>query len=57
MKIAVLVTLLLVAFFIIVFLPQPNSRSYDCGMAEWHPDIPDKVKDACRKRYQKIKPY
>jgi hypothetical protein len=56
MKIPILVALLLVAFVIIVFLPQPNSRSYDCGMAEWHPDIPNEVKEQCRKRYQKIKP-
>lgn len=24
-------------------------RVYDCGMAEWHPDIPSKVKEECRK--------
>jgi hypothetical protein len=23
---------------------------YDCGMAEWHPDIPNVVKEECRKR-------
>ena len=23
---------------------------YDCGMAEWHPDIPPKVKEECRRR-------
>ena len=22
--------------------------SYDCGMAEWHPDIPNSVKEQCR---------
>ena len=25
-------------------------RVYDCGMAEWHPDIPPKVKEECRRR-------
>ena len=25
-------------------------RVYDCGMAEWHPDIPPKVREECRKR-------
>lgn len=27
----------------------PATRTYDCGMAEWHPDIPEKVKEECRK--------
>ena len=26
------------------------TRVYDCGMAEWHPDIPPAVKEECRKR-------
>lgn len=26
-----------------------QSRVYDCNMAEWHPDIPQKVKEECRK--------
>ena len=29
-------------------------RVYDCGMAEWHPDIPEAVRTACRQRYQKL---
>jgi hypothetical protein len=29
-----------------------EERVYDCGMAEWHPDIPPKVKEECRKRYK-----
>ena len=46
----VAILLLLMVFLIIVFLPAPNSRFYDCGMAEWHPDIPNEVKDECRRR-------
>jgi hypothetical protein len=31
-------------------------RVYDCGMAEWHPDIPTEVRDECRKlRYEQWK--
>ena len=30
--------------------PPTQSRVYDCGMAEWHPDIPTKVREECRKR-------
>jgi hypothetical protein len=26
------------------------TRVYDCGMAEWHPDIPLAVKEECRRR-------
>jgi len=28
----------------------PEYKIYDCGMAEWHPDIPPAVKDECRNR-------
>ena len=27
----------------------PQGRVYDCGMAEWHPDIPKEVREECRK--------
>lgn len=26
-----------------------KGRVYDCGMAEWHPDIPKEVKEECRR--------
>ena len=32
----------------------PTQRVYDCGMAEWHPDIPPQIKEECRKRSAKI---
>ena len=28
----------------------PEYRVYDCGIAEWHPDIPLEVREECRKR-------
>jgi uncharacterized protein YebE (UPF0316 family) len=31
-------------------IEMPEYRVYDCGMAEWHPDIPNEVKEECRKR-------
>ncbi len=37
--------------FILSLIPMPESRVYDCGMAEWHPDIPKEVKEECRKRH------
>ena len=44
--------LALAMFGLIVFGNSlPQQRVYDCGMAEWHPDIPPKVKEECRKRH------
>jgi hypothetical protein len=44
------------AFWILIlnFIPAPDERVliYDCGMSEWHPDIPAEVKEECRKRYR-----
>lgn len=37
-------------------MPEERVRIYDCGMAEWHPDIPEDVKNACRKRFKNIEP-
>jgi hypothetical protein len=33
---------------ILSLTPMPEYRVYDCGMAEWHPDIPLEVKKQCR---------
>lgn len=40
------------------FLPAPEEsiRYYDCGMAEWHPDIPKEVKEECRKQRMNSQP-
>ena len=36
-----------------ILLPETETtRVYDCGMAEWHPDIPKEVKEECRRRRQ-----
>ena len=48
----IVVGLSLAMFGLIVFGNSlPQQRVYDCGMAEWHPDIPPKVKEECRKRH------
>lgn len=44
-------TLLLVSVTLLAC--QPRTVKYDCGMAEWHPDIPKQVKEECRNRYKK----
>ena len=42
--------LLLVAAVLMIIVPVPEGRVYDCGMADWHPDIPTKVRELCQKR-------
>lgn len=32
---------------------RQNVSRYDCGMAEWHPDIPNQVREKCRNRTTK----
>lgn len=50
MKQAVLaVALLIMCMFLLTTCEDSRERKYDCGMAEWHPDIPAEVKEACRK--------
>jgi hypothetical protein len=45
---------LISAVLILVFTDYGSqTHVYDCGMAEWHPDIPTKIKEECRKlRYE-----
>lgn len=35
---------------LVLFSGDGRGRVYDCGMAEWHPDIPPVVKEECRRR-------
>ncbi len=49
-EIAVVITAFIIALLIMFFvLPKQQGRTYDCGMAEWHPDIPNNVKEECRR--------
>jgi len=31
------------------FLASPKERTYDCRMAEFHPDYPPQVREECRR--------
>jgi hypothetical protein len=58
-RFALIVVMILLILVVIPFLlwiaPTNGTRVYDCGMAEWHPDIPAEVKEECRKlRAKKI---
>jgi hypothetical protein len=56
MKQAVLAVVLLILVLILSTCEDSGERVYDCGMAEWHPDIPPEVKEACRKRFKEYTP-
>jgi len=45
---------LIAAVLILIFTDYGSqTRIYDCGMAEWHPDIPNTVREECRRlRYE-----
>ena len=47
--ILVFTLIILVSLFMIYANDDSNVKVYDCGMAEWHPDIPNAVKEECRK--------
>lgn len=50
-KITFVVAILAIIAAVLVLLSgEGRGKVYDCGMAEWHPDIPAKVKEECRKR-------
>jgi hypothetical protein len=42
------VVLILLLAFLYDNIDQERTVVYDCGMAEWHPDIPVAVKEECR---------
>jgi hypothetical protein len=45
-----LLVVMITALLILIFTDWgPQGRVYDCGMAEWHPDIPTEVKEECRR--------
>ena len=50
-NLAVIVAILAILAAFIYSEPTGQYRVYDCGMAEWHPDIPPKVKEECRRRF------
>jgi hypothetical protein len=51
MKQNITVLVVMVAALLILIFTDwgPQGRVYDCGMAEWHPDIPTEVREECRR--------
>lgn len=47
------VTAIGLAYFISLTLSAPREIRYDCSMAEWHPDIPQNVREQCRRQRAK----
>ena len=48
-KILIIIVAMLTIFILITTNFSNQGRVYDCGMAEWHPDIPNAVKEECRR--------
>ena len=46
---AIALIFLVLAFLILVLVPDDGGRIYDCSLSEFHPDYPPEVKDECRK--------
>jgi hypothetical protein len=40
---------IILAFLVLVIVPDNDGRVYDCSLAEFHPDYPPEVKAECRK--------
>lgn len=36
--------------FVLSQVDMPEYKVYDCSITEWHPDIPNEVKEECRRR-------
>ena len=51
-SIALVIAILAILAAFMYFDTGENYRVYDCGMAEWHPDIPHQIKEECRRRFQ-----
>ena len=51
---AIIATLFWIILLYFIPMPEETLRFYDCGMAEWHPDIPKEVKEECRR--QRLQP-
>ena len=49
LSVAVIISLISVLVLIFSDFGKSQAVIYDCGMAEWHPDIPKQVKEECRK--------
>ena len=44
----IVLALTLVWGAVVVSVAQPREKVYDCTVAEFHPDYPPKVRQACR---------
>ena len=45
--------LFFITFYLAITTPTTYVKKIDCGMAEWHPDIPPQAREECRKRFLK----
>lgn len=47
-KLIVSVVLIAILVYAMLAIGLPTSKTYDCRLADFHPDYPVRVKEACR---------
>ena len=52
MKISITAIIVMLGLLLAILLLPIDEEIvvYDCGIAEWHPNVPEDVKEECRKR-------
>jgi hypothetical protein len=48
MKLIISVVLIAILVYAMIAIGLPTGKTYDCSIAEFHPDYPVQVKEACR---------
>jgi hypothetical protein len=54
-SLVLVLVMIVLATSLAIHSPPANFRSYDCSMAEFHPDYSVKVKQACRQQLQQAR--
>jgi hypothetical protein len=49
-----MIGMMMIYFVVWTLTPKPQTIRYDCGMAEWYPDVPAPLKEHCRQRYKQV---
>jgi hypothetical protein len=47
-KLIISAVLIAILVYTMIVIELPTGKTYDCSLAEFHPDYPVRVKEACR---------
>lgn len=48
LQVVIAIICVVISTCMLFYVDQPSERYYDCRLAEFHPDYPEEVKQACR---------